>query len=201
MRFKLILVSLLIFYCVNIFSQGESESPVTAPSIKTFSLNPDLLGNLQSSVNLFTGQVNLPINLISMNSASGLGTNVSILYSSANVKKSVNTWNLEAPTSVLGLGWSFSYPQIVRDHKGTATREDDDFYLVENGVSNHLLCINIDNSGSFREYKCKSYRFWKIRWNYTDDTWQIIKEDGVLDCESCLILKETLGSAETESGS
>jgi hypothetical protein len=173
--FTIMLFISLAFYNISLFSQ---EEPSKAPDIKTFALDLNQVGALANSVNLFTGQVNLPINLISMSGRNGLDVNVSISYSS-NVKNNVETWNLEAPTGVLGLGWQFGYSQIVVDHKGTGTREDDDFYLIDGGSSNKLVCyqINTDN----RKYKTKNYQFWDITYynNSTEERWEIIKEDGV----------------------
>lgn len=172
---------ILFIFTFILFSNQEfysQEEPSKAPDIKTFALNPDQIGALANSVNLFTGQVNLPINLISMKGRNGLDVNVSISYSS-NVKKNVDTWNLEAPTGVLGLGWQFGYSQIVVDHKGTGTREDDEFYLIEGGASNKLVCYQINSNN--RKYKTKNYQFWDITYynNSSEERWEIVKENGI----------------------
>lgn len=173
--FALIFGINLIFCNAFTFCQ---EEPSKAFDIKTFALDPDEIGALANSINLFSGQVDLPLNLISMKGRNGLDVNVSISYSS-NVKNIVDTWNLEAPTGVLGLGWQFGYSQIVVDHKQTGTMEDDEFYLMENGTSNKLICIEI-NPGN-RKYKCKTYQFWDITYYNNDsvERWEIIKEDGI----------------------
>lgn len=163
----------------SIFAQ---EEPTAAPQIKTFSTNPDNLGALANSVNLFSGDVALPLNLVSLPGRNGLDVNVSISYSSAGLHKSVGTWNLEAPTGILGLGWSMDYPKIIVDNKNTGARDDDEFYLVEGGTTNRLVCVSEDVG--IKKYKLKNYQFWDIEYHYPYDIyenekWIITKENGV----------------------
>jgi hypothetical protein len=83
----------LIMAFSNVLAQ-ESES-TTAPKINTFSLTPDARGALGNSVNLFTGDVNLPLNLVTLPGRNGLDVGVNIAYSS-NIQNQVDTWNVEA---------------------------------------------------------------------------------------------------------
>jgi hypothetical protein len=187
---KYCLFLLPIFQFLPCFAQDES--PTSSPGIKTFALQPDVTGAASNSVNLFTGDVALPQNLVSLPGRNGLDVNVSIAYSS-NVQHQVNLWNLEAPTGILGLGWSMDIPKIVADHKQTGTREDDEYYLVEGGASNRLIrtTSGSDANGSFYAYETKNFQFWKIRYYYDiaelyDNTgygsgpnkWEITREDG-----------------------
>lgn len=64
----------IVCYSVAAFAQ-ESES-TTAPKINTFSLTPDARGALGNSVNLFTGDVNLPLNLVTLPGRNGLDVGV-----------------------------------------------------------------------------------------------------------------------------
>lgn len=71
--------------------------------------------NAQGGVNLFRGDVNLTIDLISLPARPGrssLNLSVSILYMS-NVQQAVTRRNLEAPTSCLGLGWELPRTRIA----------------------------------------------------------------------------------------
>ena len=87
---------------------------------------------------MFTGDVSLPINLLSIQGRGGLAAGVTASYSS-NIQHQRDIWALEAPTSILGLGWSMDYDKIVVDHKNTGTIHDDDFYLISWGSSNELI--------------------------------------------------------------
>lgn len=178
--------------CCLAFPGSAQDKSTAAPAIKTFALQGDIQGAASNSVNLFTGDVALPVNLISLPGHNGLDVSVSIAYSS-NVQNSVATWNKESPTGILGLGWSMEIPRIVADNKQTGTREDDEYYLVENGSSNPLVrtTSGTDEIGSFYGYETKNYQFWKIRYYYDiaelygstgygsgPNKWVITKEDG-----------------------
>jgi hypothetical protein len=183
----------LLFTAVLLYTGSYAqEDPKAAPAIKTFALQNDVVGVASNSVNLFTGDVALPLTLISLPGRNGLNVNVSVSYNS-NVQNVVGVWNMEAPTGILGLGWMMDVPKIVADHKQTGTREDDDYYLVEGGVTNRLVrtTSGSDASGSFYAYEAKTYQFWKIKFYYDiaelynstsygsgPNKWEITKEDG-----------------------
>lgn len=182
---------LLFLFSISVESNGQNN-PTAAPSIKTFSQQADISGAASNSVNLFSGDVALPINLVSLPSGNGLDVNVAIGYNS-NVQKIVDTWNREAPTGILGLGWSMDIPKIVVDHKQTGTREDDTYYLIEAGSTNRLVrtISGSDAGSSYYVYEAKSYKFWKIKYYYDiferydltgygegPNKWEITKEDG-----------------------
>jgi hypothetical protein len=170
---------------------------INAPEIGVNGIPGDLpnlpnTGAASNSVNLFTGDVALPLNLVSLPGANGLDVNVSIAYNS-NVQNIVDTWNLEAPTGILGLGWSMDIPKIVADHKQTGAREDDTYYLLEGGSSNRLVrtASGTDASGPYYVYETQNYQFWKIKYYYDiseitgsssygdgPNKWVITKEDG-----------------------
>jgi hypothetical protein len=172
-RIKVIVIAfiLLIAFLRNSPVYSESDVSSVSPAIRTFALNYDNIGAIDNSVNLFTGDVNLPINLISL-----ADVNVSITYSS-NIQNIVDRWCFDAPTGILGLGWSMDYDKIIVDHKGTGTREDDECYLISGGSSNLLVRIGNETDNP-KQYSTKSYLFWKIYYYTTDEKWEIIKEDG-----------------------
>ncbi|HLG41526.1 MAG TPA: hypothetical protein VI461_17730, partial [Chitinophagaceae bacterium] len=167
----------------------QEGKPSSSPGIKTFALQQDISGPASNSVNLFTGDVALPMNLVSLPGHNGLDVSVSISYGS-NIQNIVDNWNLESPAGILGLGWSMDIPKIISDHKQTGTREDDDYYLLIGGSSNKLIraASGSDAEGSYYTYETKSYNFWKIRFYYDPaelgyngsgaNKWVIIQEDG-----------------------
>jgi large repetitive protein len=190
MRKKLILLT-IAFGLFGLESTNAQDAPTAAPEVKGFSLSPDNVGAAANSVNLYTGDLHLPINLVSLPGRNGLDVNVSIAYSS-NVQNQVDTWNLEAPTGILGLGWNMDIPKIVVDTKQTGTREDDNYYLIEGGSSNKLIrtTSGSDATGGYFVYETKNYQFWKIKFYYDiteaigssiynwPNKWEIIKENG-----------------------
>jgi hypothetical protein len=179
----------LILFLLVLFEAKAQYEPSAAPALKTFALNSDLLGGASNSVNLFTGDVALPISLLSLPGRNGLDINIGISYSS-QVQQAVNKWNLEAPTGILGLGWGMDLPKIVCDHKQTGTRIDDEYYLVEGGISNKMVrtIAGSDAQGNYYVYETLNYQFWRIRYYYDPveygsggsgaNKWEIVKEDG-----------------------
>ncbi|MFN7493240.1 MAG: hypothetical protein ACK5RG_10015 [Cyclobacteriaceae bacterium] len=172
MRFAVVVLLASIF----LFNDGFSQlGPLSGSQPKSFSTVPDNLGFLENSINAFTGQVQFSLPLSSVSSQGNLSYPVSIGYSSANMENQVSTWNREAPTSVLGLGWSMDAPRIVADHKNTGTRKDDEFFLLESGASTQLLCTS--NAGYFYTARFSN---WIIYYNEVSELWTITKEDGTI---------------------
>lgn len=186
-RIKYLLAAFIFIHGFGVLK--AQYEPSGAPALKTFTMNNDLLGSASNSVNLFTGDVALPIQLLSLPGRTGLDLNVGIGYSS-QVQQVVDKWNQEAPTGILGLGWSLDLPKIVCDHKQTGTRIDDEYYLVEGGISNKLVrtISGSDPQGNFYVYETLNYQFWRIRYYYDPveygsggsgaNKWEIVKEDG-----------------------
>src|SRR4051812_42667894 len=88
---------LLIAFAVNAIANiGVAQEIQSAPIIDPFSSSKDNLGAISSSVNLFTGDVSMPLSLVSIAGRDGIGINVSVFYSSANIENIASVWNLEA---------------------------------------------------------------------------------------------------------
>ncbi len=154
-------VTLLILICAMITIVQKSPAqdlPTSAPSPAPFSAGNEELGGLQNAVNLFTGELALPFPLASLPGRGGLNISVGMSYSSAGVTELANTWNREAPTGILGLGWSMDMPKIVTDHKGTSGREDDDFYLQENGTVTRLIITDYNPRSTYHEYSTERHQ-------------------------------------------
>ncbi len=93
------------------------------PAIQTFQFNSNAAGSAASSVNLFRGDVNLTVPLLVMpgrGNTPDLTVRVSLLYQS-NVNLDANTWNLDAPTGTVGLGWTLDTSVIVLTDQGAPT--------------------------------------------------------------------------------
>ena len=136
----------------------------------------DNIGAFANSVNLLTGELAVPLNLVSIPGRAGIGINISVNYNSTNIENIVNLWNQDSPTGTLGLGWSLQTPLIFVDNKQTGTREDDEFYLSEGGASIKMICVG--NSSGVRTYKTKSFSNWIIKFTAGVERWEITKDDG-----------------------
>lgn len=166
--------SLAVLFCQP--ACGQSMGPMSGSQPKSFSLKGDNLGVFQNSVNLFTGQLNFALPVSEIRGNGNLAYSLAFSYSSQNIRQQATTWNIEAPTSVLGLGWNIDLPRIVVDHKGTAARQDDDFYVVEGGTSYELRFNELQ--GSDWVFETKNYQYWKISYAPAQEKWTITKEDG-----------------------
>src|SRR5882724_4587629 len=92
----------------------QSVAASGIPPIRTFQLDSSSIGQLSSAVNLFRGDVNIPQSLFTLpgrRKGSGLDIDFTILYQS-NVYQQVMLWNRDAPTGVIGLGWSLPLTYI-----------------------------------------------------------------------------------------
>jgi len=174
-HFSILLIAIIFIGSTFVFAQDDQST--AAPKPKTFALNPDNLGVIGNSVNLFSGDVNLPLNLFTLPGKNGLDVSVTIAYSS-NIQNVVNTWNLETATGILGLGWSSDYEKIVVDHKGTGSRHDDDFYLIAGGASNLFVRTGTVTDNPYI-YETQNHQFWKIRCYPSLERWEITRENGI----------------------
>lgn len=160
-------------------NQSSPNETQSGPAIRTFQFDLNSIGNVSSSVNLFRGEVDLPLSMISLPGHNGLDVNVTAMYS-GSVQQQVNTWNQTAPTSILGLGWSMPYEMILVAGKTTAAPEDGQFYLIENGAP-VLLVRTSDEDGGPWSYATPHFRFWQIKRYFAaaQEYWEIVKEDGL----------------------
>ena len=129
-----------------------------------------------ATVNLVTGKVSFPLNLLSLAGRGDLDFNLSLIYNS-NVRQIVDTWNFEAPTSLLGLGWTFIQDQIVRNSRGTGSTLDDTYFLASGGTVLPLTKTGADSEGEI--YESEMQQFWKIRYVIAREMWVVTKEDGI----------------------
>lgn len=89
-------------------SAPTSSDSTQTPAVRTFQMDGSTQGNLASSVNLFRGDVNLAQTLFTLpgrSQSNALDVSLVVQYQS-NVFRAATTWNADAPTGVLGLGWT-----------------------------------------------------------------------------------------------
>ncbi|WP_421876541.1 RHS repeat domain-containing protein [Marinoscillum sp.] len=143
----------------------------------------DPIGSVQDYVNLYTGDLNMPLNVLTLNTEIGLPISVSFTYNS-NVDLSVLKWNKEQDDGVLGHAWSFDYPKITVDDRSTGTRIDDIFYLVDGG-SNELICIDkgisyqvdgIPTSFQAKAFKTKNFSPYTFYYIEDLERWEVWRE-------------------------
>ncbi|UII33640.1 hypothetical protein LVD17_07380 [Fulvivirga ulvae] len=171
---KLLISTLLVIISSFISGFGQGDAPTQAPEAG-FNLGSDISGSAISSVNLFTGEVAFPVNLVSLPGMNGISPSVTISYNSADVSRQTETWNRDAPTGILGLGWSMDFPRIIADHKQTGTRKDDDFYLFEGGTARKLI---LTRGTTLQHYATEEKLYWDITYDPALEEWKLITEDG-----------------------
>lgn len=165
---------------------SSNYSPSTLsqlPAIRTFQMDGGGIGNIPNAVNLFRGDVNLPLELVSLPGRGDLDVKVAIMYQS-NIQNLVDTWNLEAPTGILGLGWNMPYEMIAIDNKTTGSSYDDQYYLVSGGsaIRLHQDRVNLAPDKVTIEslnFETEDYKPWDIRYYQKEEKWVIVKENGV----------------------
>ena len=103
---RLHLSLLILLFSFTLFAQ--EEGPTATPATDAFSAGTDQVGLLQNSVNLFSGEVAFSLPLVTLPGRGGLDAGLALTYQSAGVMHQAQTWNREAPTSTVGLGWQMN---------------------------------------------------------------------------------------------
>ncbi|MCP4153482.1 MAG: RHS repeat-associated core domain-containing protein [bacterium] len=161
--------------------QNTTRAKLNQPGVKEFQLDSSAVGDVTKSVNLYRGDVNLPLKLVGLPGPNGLDLNISAFYES-NVTRDVDKWNLEAPTGVLGLGWSLPYDYISFEGNGTASWLEGDFYLHLGGNPHKL--VRIEKTGTDRDttltFAAEAFPLWEIQFqpHGTKEKWQIKQDNG-----------------------
>mgnify|MGYP002777794617 CR=1 FL=1 len=123
-------------------SQSSSSSTNTqTPAVRTFQMDGSTQGSLASSVNLFRGDVNLTRDLFTLpgrGEGGGLDVSIAIQYQS-NVFREATTWNAEAPTGTLGLGWSLPLTWIEAIAGASPVAATRQYVFYDNGSPNLLV--------------------------------------------------------------
>lgn len=153
-----------------------SPDKSNVPAIRSFEFNDAAVGDIKTSVNQFRGTLSLPIDFLTLEGRKGLDVKVSAMYSS-NISRDVETWNLDAPTGILGLGWEMPFERIVMETSGNGSPASDRYFLISGGSANPMICTGADTAGR-ESYQLKQFQFWQITRDPATESWRIVKEDG-----------------------
>lgn len=108
------------------------------PQIRPTQFESDVSGIFNDSVNLFRGDVNLSLDLVSLKGRNGLDVKVTASYGS-NVKSEICNSNVNTPTGILGLGWKLPFDRIEVESRGNASVNDNTYHLYANNASTELV--------------------------------------------------------------
>lgn len=111
------------------------------PAIRPTQFEGDSIGRLAKSVNMARGDLNLVKDLVSLPGRPGdstLAVTVGIQCES-NVSLDAVRWNLDAPTGVLGLGWSMPRNRIYAESTGSLTAASRSYVMEVDGVAGQLV--------------------------------------------------------------
>jgi RHS repeat-associated protein len=142
--------------------------------------DPSNSGSGLNSVNLYTGQHQESLPLISLAGRGGIGVSLSLDYN-GNVRNVVRKENRKAQAGPFGLGFELGVPKIVADHRNT-TDVFDDYYVLQDGNSSVRLFYLQDST-----FTTEQASPWKIYRHLADVSgtqmaigWTIVREDGTV---------------------
>src|SRR5262245_14163336 len=115
----------------------QSTGTNQIPALRSFQFDADGIGAIHNSVNLFRGDVNFSLPLVTLAGRSGLDVAISMLLRS-NVEDEIGRWSLSAPTGIVGLGWALPYDRIEVVTRGSASLEDNSYFLLTSDNRNPL---------------------------------------------------------------
>ncbi|MFL6276212.1 MAG: hypothetical protein ACJ74G_13570, partial [Blastocatellia bacterium] len=120
---------------------SKASASNQTPAIRPSQFESSSISALQNSVNMFRGDVNFQKPLFSLAGKpndSSLAVQVNVMCES-NVNQDVTTWNLQAPTGVLGLGWSLVGSRISAKSTGAVSAASVQYEYQSGGSSNALI--------------------------------------------------------------
>lgn len=132
--------------------------------------------DLTALVDACTGQARVAETLLHRAGIGGLDLSLVAAYDGGTLATATAS-NQDAPTGILGLGWSIGRDRIVVAH-GQSMLPGDAGYTIElNGIRSPLVCTGTDGAG-VSSWALTHYRFWQIRSDPRRDAWTVIDEDG-----------------------
>lgn len=131
--------------------------------------------DLTNAVDGYSGLVSLSLPLVNLPGRNGLDLRLSAAYGGP-VWQQAATWNLDAPTGVLGLGWNLSVPRIVSEGYGVAP--DQRAFRIDFDGTRVLICTAQTASGwSFATDRADQ---WQITYDPSGEIWTVVVEDGTV---------------------
>ncbi|MFM0148058.1 RHS repeat domain-containing protein [Paraburkholderia sp. RL18-085-BIA-A] len=149
----------------------------TVPELRTFQTLDSSIGRVSENVNLFRGNVTLALPLLTLASRGGLEVDVSISYQS-DIQWEVGTWNLESPTSIVGLGWQLPYEMIQLDIRNSVSPYDDAYYLSSTDGSQSQLRLTMQTE-SVWTFEAEDFDFSTILYYPKRQIWKITDSSGL----------------------
>ncbi|AIL13141.1 hypothetical protein IM40_05870 [Candidatus Paracaedimonas acanthamoebae] len=131
--------------------------------------------NIQG-VDLSTGKLYIPLTLASLSGPNGFGETFGIQYSTLGLPPLIRTWNQDAPTGILGLGWSLTTPAVIRLGNGSIY----DTFLL-NGQKLILTSIKPNSiySGNYTlEFVTAINSQLQITYDSYNECWTVIDNNG-----------------------
>lgn len=155
---------------------------MSVPSIRGFQLDDSAIGAAAKSVNLYRGDVNLPLKLLDLDGPHGFNVSLAAYYGS-NVDQRWDTWNLEAPTGALGLGWSLPFSYVAFSGGGTASWLEGSFELNIGGNAHPLVMLSYTGTAAAGNenltFADPLNPLWSLSYTPKTETWTIVRDDGV----------------------
>lgn len=158
-------------------NQVGVEQQSTVPELRTFQTLDSSIGRISENVNLFRGNVTLSLPLLTLTSRGGLEVDVTLSYQS-DIEWDVTTWNLESPTSIVGLGWQLPYEMIQLDIRNTVSAFDDAYYLTSTDGSQSQLHLT-SRSDDVWTFEADNFDFSTILYFPKRQLWHITDSSGL----------------------
>lgn len=174
-----IIIFILTLFIGNsiVYGQGGSDTDIGMPVSSPFQVSGDVSNAALNSINEITGKITYTAPLASISSGP-ITYNLSLNYDGQSGFKTGKEQNKYSPTSIIGTGWALPISRIVVNNKQTATREDDEFYIIDGAANSKLIVIDKVSSYNWK-FQLENYANWKITFNPISDLWIIVKDDGV----------------------
>ncbi|MCK6601863.1 MAG: TIGR02594 family protein [Bacteroidetes bacterium] len=172
--------AVLLCLPMSVFGQVALVGP---SSNARFSSEGSLEGSRVNSVDMFTGQVSFSYPIAETEGKGNSGISFAINYRShSSIDGVANRDNLENPTGVLGVGWSYTINSVRRDTKGTAVMADDDYFLEIGGNSYALQVVADDPVNKKLSLITKKGTAFRITYFYDEliDKWEVVGDQGVI---------------------
>ncbi|SFC35921.1 YD repeat-containing protein [Flagellimonas taeanensis] len=198
MRKIQIIILFWMAFQFSLSAQNNQSNDIQAPELSPFSMGQGgIQGAIANSVQEVTGKVNFSVPIASIASR-GVSYPVALTYNGSNVFEQAQYMNRFSTQSTLGVGWSLSHPKIMADHKGTASRDDDEYYLLDGANNTRLIntkkqVIQAPGTGdSYMDFELEKYAPYKVRYKIRNadffdgyyittnhDYWEITDDKGV----------------------
>lgn len=133
--------------------------------------------HLIAAIDPCSGQAAFALPLLSRAGIGGLDLTLGARYDGGTLVVATG-WNQDAPTGVMGLGWTIGRDRIWLEAGQSALPGDARYFIELGGVRSQLACID-GGTGGVSSWATAGYRFWQIRFDAGQNLWTVIDEDGL----------------------